>query len=235
MDASHVTLGLATVAFVGGHFVLSSGPVRGRAVALIGEAAFRGAYSILVAAALVWMVDSYRFATDARLWTVGVFGPPILYACMFLASIFLACSLTPSNPTLAGLDDVPPTASSSYGIFAVVRHPMLASFALWSGAHLVVRGDVAGLIFFGGFFVLSTLGMVHIDARRRAAAKGTGAAGWAAFEAATSRIPFLALIRGRARFRVRELGPARIVAGIVLFVGFLFGHGPVIGLYLTPP
>ena len=235
MDASHVTLLIATIAFVGGHLILSSGPVRGRLAGLIGEAAFRGLYSILVAAALVWMIDSYRFALDIRLWTVGIFGPPILYASMFLASIFLACSLTPSNPTLAGLDDVPPAATSAYGIFAVARHPMLVSFALWSGAHLLVRGDVAGLIFFGGFFALSTLGMIHIDARRRASAHGAAAAGWAAFEAATSRIPFLAVIQGRARVRLRELGPARIVAGIVLFVTLLFGHGPVIGLYLTPP
>ena len=235
MDASHVTLGLATLAFVGGHLVLSSGPVRGRLVGLIGEGPFRGLYSILAAGTLVWMVESYRFALDTRLWTVGAFGPPILYVSMFLASIFLACSLTPSNPTLAGLDDVPPAATSAYGIFAVARHPMLVSFALWSGAHLVVRGDVAGLIFFGGFFVLAILGMIHIDARQRASAVGAAAAGWAAFEAATSRTPFLALIQGRARVRLKELGPARLVAGVLLFVVMLFAHGPVIGLYLTPP
>ncbi len=234
MDASHIALGLATIAFVGGHLVLSSGPVRRPLIRILGEAAFRGIYAILVAAALVWMVESYRFATDLRLWSIGIFGPPLLYTCMFLASLFLTCSLTPSNPTLAGLDDVPPAATSAYGIFAVARHPMLVAFALWSGAHLVVRGDVSGLIFFGGFFVLSTVGMVHIDARRRAAARGIGGAGWAAFEDATSRPPFLALIQGRAQFRFRDLGPARVIAGLVLFAALLFGHGPVIGLYLTP-
>ena len=51
------------------------------------------------------------------------------------------------------------------GIYAVVRHPMLATYAPWSLAHLFVHGDLAGLIFFVGMLVLSTLDMVHIYMR----------------------------------------------------------------------
>ena len=42
----------ATAAFVGGHFVLSSRLIRGPVVGRIGENAFRGLYSLIVAAAL---------------------------------------------------------------------------------------------------------------------------------------------------------------------------------------
>ncbi|MEK9725660.1 MAG: NnrU family protein [Rhodospirillaceae bacterium] len=44
----------------------------------------------------------------------------------------------------------------------------MSAFAFWSAGHVIVRGDAAGILFFGGFFVLSALGMAHIDARRRA-------------------------------------------------------------------
>ena len=59
---------------------------------------------------------------------------------------------------------------------------LLAAFALWAAAHLLVRGDVAGHIYIGGLLILSALGMVHIDARRRANADDA----WRSFEAGTS-------------------------------------------------
>lgn len=210
--------------------MLSSAPVRGPLISKMGESAFRGLYSILVAVALIWMVDSYRFAALRPVWDVGPLGPPILYFLMFVASILFVCSLTTRNPTLAGMDRASPDPATLSGIYAVTRHPMLAAFAFWSAGHVIVRGDVAGILFFGGFFVLSALGMAHIDARRRA----SGGPEWAAFEAATSRMPFRAAAEGRTRISLAAVGWGRIVAGIVLFAALIFAHGPVVGLYLTP-
>jgi uncharacterized membrane protein len=87
---------------------MSSASVRAPLIARMGESAFRGFYSVLVAIALVWMVDSYRFAAVLPVWDVGPLGPPILYFLMFAASILFVCSLTTRNPTLAGMDGAPP-------------------------------------------------------------------------------------------------------------------------------
>lgn len=72
--------------------------------------------------------------------------------------------------------------------------------------------------------------MAHIDARRRA----SDGPEWAAFEAATSRMPFRAAAEGRAKIRLAAVRWGRIVAGIVLLAALIFAHGPVVGLYLTP-
>jgi uncharacterized membrane protein len=58
---------------------------------------------------------------------------------------------------------------------------MLAAFALWADTHLFVGGDIDAILFFGGFWLLSTFGMVHIDALRRANADEA----WRAFEDGT--------------------------------------------------
>ncbi|WP_417468309.1 NnrU family protein [Maricaulis sp.] len=39
----------------------------------------------------------------------------------------------------------------------IVRHPMLAGVALWSGAHLLANGELSAMLLFGGFFVWSTI------------------------------------------------------------------------------
>ncbi|WP_417478449.1 NnrU family protein [Maricaulis sp.] len=39
----------------------------------------------------------------------------------------------------------------------VVRHPMLAGVALWSGAHLLANGELSAMLLFGGFFVWSSI------------------------------------------------------------------------------
>ncbi|WP_339741379.1 NnrU family protein [uncultured Maricaulis sp.] len=39
----------------------------------------------------------------------------------------------------------------------IVRHPMLASVVLWSGAHFLANGELSAMLLFGGFFVWSSI------------------------------------------------------------------------------
>lgn len=45
------------------------------------------------------------------------------------------------------------------------RHPMLTGFALWAVAHLLVRGDLASIILFGGLAVWAVVAMLLINAQ----------------------------------------------------------------------
>jgi hypothetical protein len=45
-----------------------------------------------------------------------------------------------------------------------MRHPMLTGFALWAIAHLLVNGDVAAMILFGGLLIWALVEMRVINA-----------------------------------------------------------------------
>mgnify|MGYP003389377797 CR=1 FL=1 len=230
MHADLIPLILATLAFSGGHFLLSSAAVRGPIVSAIGEGIFRGLYSILMIAALLWMISAYNNAPYQRLWDVGIVGPPVILILVYFATIFFVCSVTTKNPTMVGMDALHHDVAPGKGIYSIVRHPMMAAIALWSAAHFFVRGDVAAIIFFGGLWTLATFGMVHIDNRRRANADNA----WRAFEAGTSRTPFRAILEGRRSLVMSDVGWWRIIVGTVLYCLFLYLHENVFGMDLFP-
>lgn len=228
MDPDLISLAFATLAFCGGHFLLSSTPVRGPLAGMLGEGPFRGVYSVLMVAALYWMISAYMDAPYIPLWNVGILGPPVILILMYFAIVFFVCSVTTRNPTMAGMDNLHYENAPGKGIYAIVRHPMLAAFSLWALSHLFFRGDVAGILFFGGMAVLSTLGMVHIDMRRDASADDA----WRAFRAGTSRTPFRAIVEGRRTLVMRDVGWWRVALGTVLYVVILYVHNTVFGMYL---
>lgn len=230
MDPALIALAFATLAFTGGHFLLSSAPVRGPLAGMLGEGPFRGVYSVLMIAALYWMISSYMKAPYIPVWDAGLLGPPVILILMYFATVFLVCGVTTRNPTLVGIDNLHYENAPGKGIYAIVRHPMLAAFALWALAHLFVRGDVAGIFFFGGMLALSTLGMVHIDARRDANADDA----WRSFQAGTSRTPFRAILEGRRTLVMRDVGWWRVALGTVLYVAILYIHNAVFGMQLFP-
>jgi uncharacterized membrane protein len=47
----------------------------------------------------------------------------------------------------------------------MIRHPMLLGVTLWSVAHLMVRGDLASLVLFGGMGAWAVVSMLSINAR----------------------------------------------------------------------
>lgn len=230
MYADFLPLLLSTVAFTAGHFLMSSGPIRGPVAGAIGDGPFRAIYSVLMIAALVWMIGAYNAAPYQRVWDVGLFGPPVILIVMYFAIFFFLCSITTRNPTLIGMDALHHEVAPGKGIYAIVRHPMLAAFALWAGAHLFVRGDIAAILFFGGIWTLATFGMVHIDSRRRANADDA----WRAFEAGTCRTPFKAIVQDRRSLVMSDVGWWRVVVAAVLYVVFLYLHENVFGMNLFP-
>lgn len=230
MTGTIAAVAWAALAFVGSHLVLSSRPVRGSLIARIGEGPFRGLYSAVAAATLVWLILAYNRAPYAEWWAEPSWGRWLSLALMLLASVLFVASVSPANPTIAGNERRLGATEPGRGVFAITRHPMLWSFALWGVAHLVVNGDGASVIFFGAFAVLALAGQTQIDTRRRA----SGGDAWARVEATTSAVPFAALIAGRTRLRMTDFGWWRLGLGLVLFAALLHAHRPVIGLSPFP-
>jgi uncharacterized membrane protein len=98
--------------------------------------------------------------------------------------------------------------------------------ALWAAAHLVARGDLAALIFFGGLLTVSLLGPLQIDAKRRR----TDPAAWRDFAAATSYLPFAALIAKRTRLSWSEIGWRAVGIGLAVYVVLPLAHRLIFGI-----
>jgi len=220
----------AAVAFVGGHFVLSSAPVRGGLVGQVGEKTFLTYYSVAMTALFVWLLFAYGDAPQEILWKANpvlAWAPAIV---MPVALFFAVCGLTTPNPTMAGSDALTAGRDPTQGIMRITRHPFLNGVALWALAHLLANGDTASLIMFGGLLILSTGGMWHID-RKKEAQHGPD---WGPVLLTTSAVPFLALIQKRATFDWEGIGWWRAAVTVVLYGALLWVHPLIFGVAAWP-
>jgi uncharacterized membrane protein len=129
------------------------------------------------------------------------------------------------NPTAIGQAGAMKADEPARGIIRVTRHPLMWGIMLWGAAHLLARGDLASLVFFGGFVALGGLGTLLIDARKRA---GLGE-DWQRFAAVTSNVPFGAIVNGRNRFALGEIGWKRIGVGLAAYVVLFLAHPYLFG------
>lgn len=222
----------ATALFVGGHFLLSSAALRGALIARLGDNMFRGLYSLVMLGSFTWMLFAYGSAPYAGLWVtpIGLYWLPVIV--MPFAAILIVASLTTPNPTMVGGERLlaDGTGSPAVGIFSITRHPMLWGTGLWAVSHLMVNGDLSSLILTGGIAVLSFAGMVHIDSRREAA---LGAA-WGPMKLTTSRLPFGAVLAGRAKVDWHGIGWWRPLLGLALYLGLMHIHIYAFGVSPLP-
>ena len=212
---------VATLAFVATHFV-SSTPLRGAIAGAIGEKAWLGLYSLVAFATIGWMAWAYTKAPLQPLWP-GLRLLPL--AVMPFALALLVGGLMIRNPTAVRQERAMRSSTPARGMIRITRHPLMWSFMLWSAAHVLARGDVASLVFFGGFFVVAALGTVLIDARKRTSLGED----WQRFAALTSNIPFGAIAAGRNQLVAGEIGWRVLVVTAIAYVALLALHGPLFG------
>jgi len=229
MDEDLLELAVAAAAFVAAHMIPAHGDLRRAMIAAVGAVPFRVGYSLISAGLLMWLIAAYAGAPF-----VEIFRPPMallhlpltlmLPACVLLVAGFGAAPMKNLIVEWADADKPLP------GIVKVARHPVLAGAALWALTHMLANPDFASWILFGSLLALSVLGAVHIDRRRRS----EGGPAWRRLEAETGNIPGAALIAGKARMTLFEIGWPRIVGGVALYIAMLAAHSYVIGVSPLP-
>lgn len=229
-DLRMLALAAAAFLFAFGHLILSSGPVRGPAVSLLGEVPFQLAYSVVILAAFVWMLYAYRGAPEVLLWDAPRWTRLLPLVAMPFSLYLLVAGFSTKNPAAAGQAAAARSPDAVRGILRITRHPALSGYTLWGLAHLPPNGDLASVLLFASVVALSVLGMLHID-RRRAAALG---ADWAAFAQKTSRLPFLAIVTGRNQLKLGELGVVRPLVALFVYAALLHFHKALIGASPLP-
>lgn len=217
-----IWLVLMSLFWVGVHIGIAGTSVRAILAARIGDNGFRGLFSIVSIAAIVLLVMAWRAAPHLLLWTTPEWFDGLVVILMLPAFLLFVASVATPNPTaVAGtLGDAGPR-----GIQRITRHPMLWSFAFWAALHILAKGDLAAVLFFGAFLVTALAGMPSIDAKL---AKRDPAM-WGRLAPATSILPFGAVLAGRNRVEWGEipllvwiLGPVAWLALAVLHP-WLFG------------
>ena len=206
-------LAIATLAFLATHFVTST-PLRPALVNAIGEWPYRGAYSLVALATLAWMIWAYAAAPREVLW-MGF--REITFVLMPLAFILLACGYW-RNPTMVGADKLLQSTDPARGMIRITRHPIMWGIMLWAIAHILARGDLKSLVFFGGFLMLAAVGTLAMDWRKKANPD------WPRFAGVTSHVPFVAIAQGRNRIDWREIGWLRPAVGLAAFFIVLLFH-----------
>jgi len=219
----------AALLWVGVHVGIAGTRVRAAAVARLGEAGFRIGYSLVSVAAIYLLISAWQTAPVEMLW----FAPNglrwVLAILMLPAFVLFIASVAGPNPTAAGQEKA--IAAEPRGIQRITRHPMLWSFAIWALVHLLGNGDLAGLLFFGAFLVTALAGMPSIDAKLAARAPDA----WPGLAAKTSILPFGAILAGRNRLALGELGWIAPVVGTVAWAALLYYHPAVFGVAAILP
>ena len=113
----------------------------------MGEKA-KGVFAVLILAGLVLMVIGWRAADYVLLWSV----PPWMG---HVNNLLMLISLY-----VFGIGMAKGALSQRF------RHPMLMGTLIWAVAHLLVNGDLAGVILFGGLGAWAVVSMLLINGQQ---------------------------------------------------------------------
>lgn len=133
--------------FLGIHLVPSFPGFRNRLVDRLGEMSYKGFFSLVSLAGFVAIIMGKAEAEFVSVWV-----PPAQLAIatkilMLPALILLVAAYIPSN------------------IKRKVKHPMLAGIKFWALGHLLINGDLASILLFGGFLVFAVVAMISSNKR----------------------------------------------------------------------
>jgi uncharacterized membrane protein len=220
---------VALVAFVGTHFLLSH-PLRAPLAARLGAAGFQGVYSLVALVTIGWAAIAFRSAPLGEpLWNVGDGLWAVSTVVMLAASILLLGSFV-RNPALPAPGASKLAAQPARGVFAITRHPMMWSFALWSLAHALVSPRPAVIVLCAFVALLALVGAAGQDVKK---AKLMGDA-WRDWSSRTTYWPFAGQLSGRIPWSfpgMHAIGGGLVVWLIATWAHPLAGAGSTAGIW----
>lgn len=215
--------GLALAAFLAAHLVPAAPGLRARLIGRFGRRAYLAAYSTLSLGLLAWLIAAARRADTVPLWQPAAWQWYVPFAVMPAALFLVIAGLSDPNPLSIALrpGDQPGPAT------AVTRHPVLWGFLLWAASHVPPNGDLVSVVLFGTMATYALAGFALLDAKAR---RRLGPKRWRRLSRATSVVPFVALMAGRAAFAPSRRSLLAFALALVLYAWFLAqGHALLIG------
>ncbi len=233
MTGTMAELWLAGLVLLATHFGISSTGLRGALIARIGEGLYRGLYSLIALAAIIWLVIAYNAAPAGPiLWWLDSAGAWLAVAAMAAALFLVVGGVSQPNPTAIGNERHFADAEPVRGVLRITRNPVMWGTGLWALAHLAGNGDLRSVVFFGTLAVLALFGSALIDLKNRQR-RGDE---FVRVERASSNVPFLAMLQGRQSLAkaFQETGLVRLAVVVALYAGLLHGHAWLFGAVPYP-
>lgn len=207
---------IAVVVFLAGHII--PGLLRERLVRRIGYRPYIVAFSILSFLLFGWVIHEVLVAESFLLWDYQTWQAQFLVVVMLPACILWACAILQPCPLSIGRKNGFDPAKP--GINGFCRHPLLLGMIIWGIGHMIANGDMVAVLFFGGSSIFALIGFWRMEKIRL---RGLTDGEQGVLLAATRRFALSGLLRGAVRGR-------DLLAGIVLYIVILGGHGHVIGV-----
>jgi uncharacterized membrane protein len=216
--------------FLVAHVIPAMPVVRRALQARLGEGGFIGAYSVFSLLLFAWLIREALLAPYVPIWFAGPWSFWFAIVLVPLALFLLGTGALAPNP-LSIAFVTRPFNPGAPGAVAITRHPILWGLGLWGFAHLPANGHLAGLILFGSLGVFALIGIGVVEGRRQ---EVLGLARWQELAGATSYLPFVAILRGRARWPLDRIsvlgGTVGLLFAVLLLAGghlWLFGRDPL--------
>lgn len=219
---------VALVAFVGSHLAMSH-PLRASMVQTLGNNGFQIAYLVVSFATLGWAAHEFgKVPYGDLLWSVGTGLWTVSTILMLVASILLLGSFV-RNPALPAPGAAKLATQPARGVFAITRHPMMWSFALWSLAHVLVAPRPAVIALCAAIAFLALVGAAGQDAKK-ATLMGDAWRDWAS---RTTYWPLAGQLSGRIPWAFP--GMHALGGGLVVWLVATWAHplagGPLAGIW----
>ncbi len=216
MNSALLELAAANTAFVGTHFAMSH-PLRAGLVRMTGKVGFQILYSLVSAATLAWVYFAFIDAPSGDLPGSGEIGWVIATVLTLPALVLLAGSYI-GNPALPTPMAEEQARAEPKGVFAVTRHPMMWSFALWALSHIILLWSWRTMIVAVSMGFLALVGAKMQD-RKKQILMGDA---WVQWESKTSYWPRWG--------KLLSAGALPWTAGLILFVFLSWLHTPLGGI-----
>lgn len=169
------------VLFLGIHTLTTRRDLRARLIASWGEGGYKVVYALASLAGLaliVWGFAHYRAAGMIEVWYPPKVLNHLTVALMLPAVILVVAAYIRGR------------------IYTALKHPMLSGIKLWAAAHLIVNGDLGGIILFGSFLAWAVFDRISLKRRADPGAPPIPVGGWGndLIAVAVGIVAYLALV-----------------------------------------
>ena len=155
--------------FVLTHLGVSSTTVRDHIVRLVGEKVYLLTYSMVALVFLFYFIwiyletprYHYLWMPNLDLYWLAKLSMPL--ACILLVGGFMVRNPSNVGQDLSDDDDVSRLVT---GVVCITRHPVQWAIVLWGIGHVTANGDIASIIFFSIFVLLSGTGSILLDLKK---------------------------------------------------------------------
>lgn len=219
-------LAAALTLFLASHAVPARPPIRSALIGAVGRPAYFVGYSVVSLAVLGWLIAAAASARFVELWPAEAWQRVVPAMLMPVACVLAVFGLTSPNPLSLSVVPAERFDAERPGIAGLVRHPILWATLLWSTAHLLPNGDLAHVVLFGTFALLSLFGMLLLDRRKQ---RRLGRERWAQLARRTALLPGAALAQGW-RPRPTPADVLKLAAGLTLYAALALAHAGFAGV-----